>query len=273
MDPKQQGQEEKVDNFLNDDKEKEDEIQKSQGKCKTWLAVILTTLITAAAAGGGAFYFMQQILESEEGKAVEGVRNELQSKVDELEKKEEAKETEMEEQITSLKNKNKALSDNNEISCSETNLGWKKYTPNDVAAFSTSNWKSYSPIDINTSFLVEYPNDWKLDGSVFYDVNNNKVAEFSPSVIFLESNQKCFDSKMEESNQEKLLSQADIEIGKRQGVVRVLETIYSGGGRWYPNQYCLMEEDRAFIMTFYERELGSVDKALFEKIISTLELK
>jgi hypothetical protein len=133
-------------------------------------------------------------------------------------------------------------------------------------------WKKY--ISGNKLFSIEYPSDWKIENAVFYDMNGKKIAEFSPGYMDFKPNQKCFDNVQKDSDRTKIISQTTIKINGQQGMLMIERTIKdSEGGIWFPNTYCIKKENKAFIMTFYDYNLNSSKKELFNKIITTLEFK
>jgi len=57
-------------------------------------------------------------------------------------------------------------------------------------------------------------------------------------------------------------------------VKRIISSYYDGDGPagiWYPNEYCVEEDKKAFLTIFYERELDSNDRKIFDQIMSTFE--
>lgn len=160
---------------------------------------------------------------------------------------------------------------------------WKTYNSrsDNILIFSTDDWSTYSPKNNGQSFSfsIKYPGDWKYYGYVFDDAQGNKIAEFSPGPIALKAGQKCFDAKEEqEDSRFEILSQMNITIGGMQGALRIEKSMYEDvenrkAGYWYPNTYCLMDGEKAFAMSFYEKELNSSNRDSFKKIISTLRFE
>ena len=110
MDPEKQNQEGKIDNFLNSGNDKE--TKKPKCTCNSWIGVVLAIIITTVVAGGGVFYFMQQMLESERGKAVEEMKNELQQRLDP--EKTEGLKNELRQLQEQLSNKDKLIANEKE---------------------------------------------------------------------------------------------------------------------------------------------------------------
>jgi hypothetical protein len=132
-------------------------------------------------------------------------------------------------------------------------------------------WQKY--ISHNNSFSIEFPDNWKVNNTVFTDKENRKIAEFLPGIIAPQSNRQCFDD-IKDDARTKSISKENISINKYPGVSMILKVNREpGGGTWTSNLYCVKKEDTAFIMAFYSPNLTSDEKKLFNKIISTLELK
>ncbi len=162
----------------------------------------------------------------------------------------------------------------------QSTTGWKKYTYDFDYAFSTDNWQSYAFENVSALFSIEYPAYWTLDGSVFYDADEKKIAEFSPGLVILKNGQECFDVFVGESDYGNIafVSEKEITIGRFNGVLRIVKVIYEGGspdwsGTWYPNEYCLSDGNMAFVMSFFEYELNTGDRELFEEILSSLRFE
>lgn len=151
-------------------------------------------------------------------------------------------------------------------------IEWKRFASNGKNVYYTKDWNSYSlKSNHNISFSITYPAQWKFDNNnIFESADDKKIAEFMPGVVTLDLGQKCFDSQYERSERNELISQTNATIGKYQSILRIEKTIHEGGGSWYPNIYCVMEKNKAFIMAFYEDDLISNNKDLYEKIMSGL---
>jgi hypothetical protein len=114
------------------------------------------------------------------------------------------------------------------------------------------------------------------------DENGHKIAEFSPGQITPKEEISCAevfrrelyegpDIEAPETNisfmgfSEKLIKQEEVEIkGVRWDL---MATEWSG--IWYPHQYCTRKASRLFLIDFYERELPSQNRELFELMLST----
>ncbi len=136
-----------------------------------------------------------------------------------------------------------------------------------------SDWKTFKTKKTEEiQFIFEYPGNWKFnDSSIFHNELDNKVAEFSPGVILLNNDQKCFNSPHNDySGRIKLISQENFIIENNSGVKKITET-KTEKGVWYPNSYCLQKENKAFNITFYEINLNSEKRQVFDKIISSFK--
>lgn len=152
---------------------------------------------------------------------------------------------------------------------------WKSFTSGKKSAYTTENWLEYQDAEDEHSFTIFYPPNWVLEGTVFHDENDHKVAEFGPGMVILSPNQTCFDYKDNEGKLD-IVSESDINISGKSGVLRVTKGFYEGGspewnGVWYPSWYCIQEGNRAFVMSFYEYTEEPQNASLYEAILSTLE--
>ena len=174
------------------------------------------------------------------------------------------------EQVRRLHSKGKAVITAKAETISQT--GWKKLNSNEFAFSIENGWSYLSRYD-DFSFSIDYPGDWQLKGSVFYDSNGNKIAEFSQGPVVLSANQECSDLLSEiESQRSRPISEANIHIGGKDGLLKISEA-HTEKETWYPNIFCLSEGEKAFIMSFYQRDLGAGDRELFEKILATLKFE
>ena len=132
-------------------------------------------------------------------------------------------------------------------------------------------WKKYTSYD--ESFSMEFPGDWQVNNDGFNDVDNKKIAGL-PGVTIPQSNQQCFEDIEENSDRVTLISKKDSVINDLSITLVILRAIKDpGGGFWFPNMYCIKKENKIFTMTFYDDTLNSNKKNLFDKIMSTLDLK
>lgn len=149
--------------------------------------------------------------------------------------------------------------------------GWKTFESTDT--YVTEDMDSFTSYLSNTvHYSIKYSSNWTLDGTVFSDENGDKIAEFSPGAVYFSSTQSCSDQSSESEWAEEL-ERTNITIGSYSGIKIIQKAAVDGGDipYWYPNKYCLQSGTSAFFITFYERELGKGDRALFEKILSTFQ--
>ncbi|MFH0952192.1 MAG: hypothetical protein V1838_03290 [Patescibacteria group bacterium] len=151
------------------------------------------------------------------------------------------------------------------------------HTNNDITNNTFENWGSFlSNDEAPINFTIKYPLDWTLDWSVFYDENNEKIAEFSPGTLTIPAGRTCFDQSFgdEYYNMHKEISRDNVTIGDYSGVKIISEVGVEGNPSltyWYPHQYCLQKGNKVLLMTFYERILGTANVELFDQILSTFQ--
>ncbi|MDO8657273.1 MAG: PsbP-related protein [Candidatus Levybacteria bacterium] len=144
----------------------------------------------------------------------------------------------------------------------------------------TSGWKTYTNGKHGYSF--NYPLNWQITGTVFYDENNQKIAETElPGLIFLEPNEKCLDylnrdiekNKNSINSYGEIISKQAFLLGKFEAarIVTKRDTESRKYPTWYPNIYCISKDNKGFIMYFYERMLNSGKSSLFNQILSTFQ--
>jgi hypothetical protein len=165
-----------------------------------------------------------------------------------------------------------------------------KFLPTKTST-STENWKTYT--NSEGDFSLKYPQNWALQGTVFFDQNNQKIAEFSPGKITPISQTSCNDyfSRVLNNGPElktstftltfeggisTLVKQQEIEIGNQKWNLQVIKVGFEGGspqwtGLWYPHEYCLEHGKNLFLITFYEKSLPSQNTDLFKLILSTFK--
>lgn len=154
-----------------------------------------------------------------------------------------------------------------EISLYEEILSTFQFLPD------TADWQTYE----SDTFSLQFPSNWTLGTSTFKDENQNKIAELSPGIIKLSEIGSCKEQplpiKPQTGEPVEALIQENITIDGLVGVKTVWYTITAGdtGSSWYPNRYCIQNDNIAFVMNFYEKELGTGDRDLFEDILATLQ--
>lgn len=138
--------------------------------------------------------------------------------------------------------------------------------------FTTSNWTSFEHTENKNdyAFTFEYPVYWSLNGNIFSDASGKKVAELSPGVVLLKPDQKCFDNQGPGTGSTDVISKTPIIIGSYQGILEI-DKIVGGLSNWTGVWYCLVNKDKAFLITFYEYEKIPNNTFIYEKILSTLK--
>ncbi|GEM_PF-5407196 len=150
--------------------------------------------------------------------------------------------------------------------------GWKKIR-NKTAMYYTNNWREFIQIneDKMIAYSFYYPNNWKLNDTVFYDNEGIKVAEIAPPVL-LSVGQLPYDNwKASPSFFEYFISMKDISFGELSGT-KVITKVYNEENFWFPHSYGLVKDNRAFMITFYEKKPNSGQEDLFDQIVSTLKI-
>lgn len=234
-----------------------------QNSKNIWI-IIASVILTALIVGGNVFWWQKTIFQTEQRK--------FQQQLASLNNQLELVRQENENLMGQIAESKLSFTNDNIIDETASNKGWEEFNSGGKFVYSTENWSSYSDTNDNFSFSIEYPDEWQLHGSVFYDSNDNKIAEFLPGLVVLSPNQKCFDFDKEENGRSKLISKTNVSIGGKTGVLEINET-GTERGVWYPNIFCLSEGEKSFVMSFYEHELGTGDKELFEEILASLKFE
>ncbi len=166
---------------------------------------------------------------------------------------------------------------------------WIEYSNVDDVT-STSDWFSYGGGREKKSFSMKHPSEWSFSGGVFVNHNDAKVAETLPGIVALKDGQKCHDdlrvyqgsnlSPMKSPERDLgFVSVKKLTINKHPASLLITERNGHIGGRSsgplarYVYHYCLENGKYAFGMMFYAYQKDSPDRALFEKVLSTVELK
>lgn len=239
---------------------------KQSGKMKNLISIGIINFAIGALITGGIVYFVLNNSYLTKQKILNNQISSLQDKINAFEKQ---------SKIVKISPNPTKSSTNDAV----INKGWKKFISNGGFVYSTNDWYSYSSKNYNTSFSIEYPTDWSLRSGVFHDANGEKIAEFIPGLVILKPGQKCFDAgSSNKTGDNEIISQTNTTINQLNGVLRIEKVFYEGGspnltGYWYPNTYCLSNGNYAFVMSFYEKQLNSDKRKLFQKIISTLKFE
>jgi len=152
--------------------------------------------------------------------------------------------------------------------------GWKVYKSEGEEVYYTDDWQFFSGKEGNIPHSFRYPADWILRGTVFDDAKGKKIAEFAPGPVELKGTQNCsemYDSLIKDERV-KVISKEETTMNGL-GIFKIVTETLSESILWYPNIYCLQQGNNALLITFYERELNSANRILFDEIISTFEFE
>lgn len=159
------------------------------------------------------------------------------------------------------------------------------YSENKPNVCSTYNWWAYHSENKVVRYSFEYPGNWSFNGSsVFDDQNGQKIAELLPGVVILKKNQKILQviegepsnyQDEDEGPKRVLISKQNIDFTRYKGVRRVESVVATDGQgsfiEWYPITYYLQDKDKVFGIIFYERELNSDLRKVFEEVVKSFE--
>lgn len=160
------------------------------------------------------------------------------------------------------------------------------YSENKPNVFSTYNWFEYHSENKIVKYSFEYPSNWSFNSSsVFTDQNGQKIAELLPGVVILKKNQRLlqvieggpsnYHQDEDEVPRPVLISNQSIDFARYKGI-RVVKSVVATDGRgtfieWYPITYYLQDKNRVFIINFYERELNSDLRKIFDDVVKSFK--
>jgi hypothetical protein len=160
--------------------------------------------------------------------------------------------------------------------------GWKRHQGRGTQVTSTRDWTSYDLARGRIPYSIQYPPGWKFGDEMLWDEKGEKVLELLPGGVWLKKGQSCFDrrpSSTDDLYPSRLIQQESVTFGPVSGVRRTVSTVYEAGaaresGELFVTSYCLQQGNRAFVMTFYERDYTTPDRRqLFDRIVSTFRFK
>jgi len=133
-------------------------------------------------------------------------------------------------------------------------------------------------------FTIQLPQTWSTQGSVFMDSNNKKIGEYSPGkVTLIDSNVTCNEYLKrvvkggdviytQETNLSfvsagaiKSVEQKVVTINGTTWYLLVASTL----GSLYPHIYCTQDNQKLFLITFYENSLPAENTQIIQQILST----
>lgn len=132
----------------------------------------------------------------------------------------------------------------------------------------------------DTGYTILYPKDWVVSNNVFSNEDGRKVAEIiglDDSGISKNCSPQSYGSIAESIYQSITVDEKPIKAGRYQGFLRISQIGFEGGspewsGIWYPNEYCIIVDNKSFFMTFYENQEVPLHTELYEKILSTIKV-
>lgn len=164
------------------------------------------------------------------------------------------------------------------VSKSKTFPDWNTYTH-----------KSYS-------FSIDLPSNWNFDWSILKNENNEKIGELSPGKLTIKAEEiTCndyFDRVVEGGNsiraletnvsfekyghefEENPVREEYLLSGKKWYLLQSkigVEPNPEGITYWYPHQYCYENQQKLFLITFYELSLPNKNKQTINQILSTFK--
>jgi len=166
-----------------------------------------------------------------------------------------------------------AETDNSKKTESDQIPGWKKLE----ARVPLSELSEYGSQPLQNSeefeFSFHFPGSWTMSYTIFYDENNQKIAEIPPAVL-LKSGQESEYLTYNPSivSDEELLTKAEFPVGSYKGSKTVTK-IPTELGIWYPHIYRITDGIYGFSIVFYSETINEEDQALFDRIAGTLQFK
>lgn len=135
----------------------------------------------------------------------------------------------------------------------------------------TDNWKDYDKTNEVVKISIDFPEDWVFtDKSTLTNGNGVKVAEYDPGPVLLKPGQVCDDTLKISAGPvpetPPITSHESISIGNLEGT----ETIYQST-TFSIIRYCLQEQDKAFVILFYENSPTVSNEKLYNQILSTFQ--
>lgn len=157
-----------------------------------------------------------------------------------------------------------------------------------------SGWNTYT--HKNHSFAIDLPPNWNFDSSIVENENNQKIGELSPgSLTITEEKITCNDffertidggkeilaletnvsfDNFSNGYEENIKSEELLVNGKKWYLLLSkvgVEPNEYGITSWYPHQYCYENQQKLFLITFYELSLPNKNQQLINQILSTFK--
>ncbi|KUG05490.1 hypothetical protein ASZ90_017087 [hydrocarbon metagenome] len=124
------------------------------------------------------------------------------------------------------------------------------------------------PDKSTVQFLLHYPDNWVFDNtSVFYDEENNKVAELPPVALSTMDIDELFqDYRPFEAE---LIKKESFSVNEYKGV-KIIENVQPS---WYPHEYFISDGTYIFAIFFYSQEINESDQKMFDKIVNNFSFE
>lgn len=121
-------------------------------------------------------------------------------------------------------------------------------------------------------YSIDFPSDWTLQYTVFYDAENEKVAELPPAVL-LKSGQEAefLDYKPLTDFPEELISRGEIRVKSCKGTKTVTKMPVESGS-WYPHIYRISDGTYGFTFNLYSEKINKEEQELFDRIVNTFRI-
>jgi hypothetical protein len=151
--------------------------------------------------------------------------------------------------------------------------GWKELKAKVPLSELTENGSHPIENSEEFEFSLHFPGSWTMSYTVFYDDNNQKVAEIPPPVL-LEPGQESEFLNYNPSvvSDEELLTKADFPVSTYNGS-RTVTKIATESGSWHPNIYRITDGSYGFSIVLYSETINEEEQALFDRIVSTVSFE
>lgn len=158
-----------------------------------------------------------------------------------------------------------------EISESDKISGWKKLNAKVyLSKLEVNQGISWSrlPDDSMVEFLLHFPDSWVFDNSsVFYDKENNKVAELPPVALASMDIDELFQDYQPFEGE--LIKKELFSVNEYKGL-KLIENVRP---LWYPHEYFISDSNYIFTIFLYSYEINESDQKMFDIIVSNFSFK
>jgi hypothetical protein len=154
---------------------------------------------------------------------------------------------------------------------------YTKYYGDEEYYYKLTNLGGYEKSEMYINYSFEYPEIWKKEGMVFYDYQNNKIAELTPGGVVLNNYSFNLLIKPEDDDSNiTIVSTEQINISKFKCTRIVEKGSYTGefpdrNGVRYKNTYILEHNNKFFKISFFDESPNPGKRSVFEHIVSTID--